>query len=231
MNWVLNGNSRFEKIVSFLIMVFLTLMLLWQRSHINSMAFEIRQQKDSIENYHLQKLDTYERYESLNKFFKKINEPQHLDLYNNDTILEAHRIIQGFGNKARIFKVEILKDSTVRLTFKVVSINNPMTGVGIDSLYKSQVQMIDRKIWNDFKESFNKIEVYDVIYWNGMLDCFGGELLWEATINNRTYRFGTHCRQAPQFTDACELLMRHVQDKDLQNEFEKQDKRRAEALK
>lgn len=212
------------------IIICLVLSLLWQRTQINTMSKELQFQRDSLEIYHLQRLNIGDRYEMLDKFYQKIREPQRLELYNNDTILEAHRIME-FGNKSRLLKIEVLKDSAIKLTFKTISIRNPLTGHGVDSLYKSQVQMLDRDTWNKFKESFNKISVYDITFWNGMLDCFGGDLSWEATIKHRTYRFSTHCRQAPEFTDACELLLRQVKDKELQERFKEQDKRRAEALK
>lgn len=217
------------KIFSILTATILLIGLFWQQKRIDSLKETVQNQKDSIETYHLQKLSIGDRFNMRNKAFDQSNEPEHLKLYN-DSLLESHRILQGYGNKTRVFRVEVLKDSTIRLTFKVISIRNPLTGKGKDSLYKTQVQQLNKNIWYKFKNSISNIDSYDLTYWDGTLDCFGGELFWEAWVNHSTYHFGTHYGQARQFTKACEIIMREVRDKELEEIFKEQDKRQAEAL-
>jgi hypothetical protein len=212
------------KIASLSVVFLLIILLLAQERKVKNLLVEVNRQKDSIETYHLQKLAIHDKRVLMSNLFDKIKEPQ--DVYANDSIFERHRIKQHIGSWFRLVRIDCFKDSSIKLTLKTISIRNPLTGQGIDSLYKTHVQVLDKKLWLEFKNRLDKISAYDVTYVDGMLDCFGGELTWEAFINNRTYNFSTHCNEAREFTETCEFLMRQIQDKELQMLFREQDKMR-----
>jgi hypothetical protein len=212
------------KIASLSVIFLLIILLLAQECKVKNLLAEVNRQKDSIETYHLQRLPIHEKRRVTSNFFDKIKEPQ--DLYANDSLFESHRIKQHIGSWFRLIRVDCFKDSSIKLTLKTISIRNPLTGIGIDSLYKTHVQILDKKNWLEFKSRLDKISAYDVTYFNGMLDCFGGELTWEAFINNRTFYFSTYCNEAREFTKTCEFLMRQIEDKELKTLFREQDKMR-----
>jgi hypothetical protein len=207
-----------------ILIAFLVLFLSWQECKINTLRTEVKNQNDSIENYHLQRLEKRQKNELMEYVFNKYGELKYLE--TNDSVFEIHRIMQQIGNKTRLAKVECFKDSSIRLVYKLISVRNPLTGGGIDSLYETHTQRLEKLIWLEFKDKINKISSYDLTYWDGYLDCFGGELAWEAVINQNTYFFSTHCNQAPQFTEACEFLLRQVDDKEIQAMFIELDKMR-----
>jgi hypothetical protein len=213
------------KVASLSVIFLLVILLLAQECKVKNLVAEVNRQKDSIETYHLERLGTHEKRVLVYNLFDKIKEPD-IFFYTNDSIFERHRIIQQTGSWFRLIRIDCFKDSSIKLTLKTISLRNPLTGYGIDSLYKTHVQLLDKKMWLEFKNRLDKISAYDVTHYDGMLDCFGGELIWEAIIKNRTFYFRTHCNEAREFTETCEFLMRQIQDKELQTLFREKHKMR-----
>ncbi|MBK9726519.1 MAG: hypothetical protein IPO86_00210 [Saprospiraceae bacterium] len=205
-------------IIGFSLMTFIG--LIWQNNKINELKAITIYQRDTINNYNLN-LDPYEKV----NLIEQLLEPR--ILRTNDSIYEVQRIIYGYSNDIKIIKVECFKDSSIKLIYKQGSLRNPITGVGTARLVKTQVQVLDKNVWMQFKSKFSKISCYDLTLWDGYLDCIGPILEWDAKIGYESFRNSSTCGLAAQFTEACEFLMRQVNDKDLQEMFRKQDIRRS----
>lgn len=144
---------------------------------------------------------------------------QEKSLEKNDSVMEAHRIIATYNHTLYLFRVESLQNHTVWLMFKKCSEVNPLTGEGRNALLASSRQPLNGSILQSFKEKLEKIEFMDAASVNDNLQyCYdGGSIELQSVFpGDEKIRFRTYCRQSNQFAMACELLMRQVNDSELQ---------------
>lgn len=202
------------KSITVVIIILFGIGFFFQYSKINNLNIQVSSLKDTIETLKFLK-SGYSRHNYINReAADKINEIQYFK--PNDSISEIHRIIFSFGNTSKIIKLELFKNDSIRLTYKLVTFKNPVTGQGIDSLLKTKTQRLDKRILAEFKDKFVNISNYELTFFDGESDCIGPELSWEALIGFSHHQYSEVCSRYSSFMDACKFLMRQVNDMELQ---------------
>jgi hypothetical protein len=140
-------------------------------------------------------------------------------IQKEDSITEVHRIIASYDVGFFLLRVERKKDNSIQSIFRKVKIKSPVYGdwkkaeFVIDSA-RQDFKLIDIQ---HFKAMLTQTDLVDASRANDLMCCFGGGTLsWEAYLEdgNRHY-FKTFCRESAQFTEACEFMLRKVNDEDL----------------
>jgi hypothetical protein len=144
----------------------------------------------------------------------------------NDSIKEAYRIVCNYGWRQFLIRVELGNDNTVNLVCKQFTLKHPMTGEERDSLLSVQNKKIDYQILKNFKEKLLKVEFLDATVQKNIMCCFGGGGIQLESVYSSGQRnfYGTFCRTSKQFAEACEYMMRQVDNKELRGILEAQDK-------
>jgi hypothetical protein len=144
----------------------------------------------------------------------------------NDSIKEAHRITCYYGWRYFIIRFELKSDSSVDLICKNYTIKHPFTGEGRDSLLSVKKQKITSQILQNFKNRLSKVEFLDATFQKEIMCCFGGGGIRLESVYSSGQRnfYGTFCRTSKQFAEACEYMMRQVDNKELRGILEAQDK-------
>lgn len=209
------------------IIIFETIMLLllsfgfiWQSKKIHDFRNDVLMLKDSIGYYQSKSIhprDLPERNSDFPIVLKKLQEPELLT--SDYKIFETHRIIHNWGRKINMVRVDCSRDSSINLIFKKFEFKD-IFGIG-DTILKTQVQKLDKKIWLEYKKRLATIDFSDLTLHSGGLDCPGQELVWEANIRFNNYGFWTPCYRAAQFSKACFFLMSQVNDPDAQRFFKR----------
>lgn len=184
--------------------VFITI-ILWQQKRIDTLKQNNYCLKDTLQVLNFQRISEDDKQAVNKKFLKLCNEQEVLNLDKN--VLEAHRISTFNGTKNRIYKVELMQDSVVKLSYKEVGLRNPFTGEGKDSIYQNRLTIIDKSIWYAFKAKLNSLDLYSLTGWGYYMDCFGGDTLWEAKISGKSFVFNSQCGQHPEFDALCQIII------------------------
>jgi hypothetical protein len=144
----------------------------------------------------------------------------------NDSIKEAHRIMCNYGWRYFLIRFELKPDSTVDLICKNYTIRQPFTGEGSDSLLSVKKQKITSQTLQDFKNKLSKVEFLDATIQREIMCCFGGGGIKLESVYASEQRnfYSTFCRTSKQFAEACEYMMRQVDNKELRGILEAQDK-------
>ncbi|MBK8483694.1 MAG: hypothetical protein IPL31_04960, partial [Saprospiraceae bacterium] len=196
-----------------IILTILIVISYWQIRNSEKLTTEVIDIRNSIDEYSKHKFDRWERAGYFSTIHNTLEEPDHP--YTNKEILEMHWITLILGWEVKFIKIESKMDSSINLTYKFATLKNLNDKSGIDSLRQESTQKIDKTVWLKFKEKMNNINIYDLTYWDGG-GCIGNSLKWEAAINNRDYKYETNCGNALLFTEACEFMMRQVNDPGIQ---------------
>ncbi|MGB5024236.1 MAG: hypothetical protein WBO44_02750 [Saprospiraceae bacterium] len=187
----------------------------WQLRNAGKLNTEVMDIRNSMDEYNKRKFSQWERGDYFAIIQNTLQEPEYP--YTNELILEMHWITLIRGWQVQFIKLECMKDSSVNMTYKFATLKNLNDAkTGIDSLRKQTTQKLDKSIWLEFQEKLKEVNIYDLAYWNGSDDCFGISLSWKAAIGNNDYRYSTNCEHAEIFTEACELIMRQVDDPEIQ---------------
>ena len=147
-------------------------------------------------------------------------------LQTNDSILETHRISANYGDKFFLIRLELMKDSAVLVTSKRLSVRNIATGEGKNELLSVKTQSIEYKVLQQFRNKLSKIEFLNLSLSGDYFCCFGGGGIGLESIyaSGKKYNFSTFCRTSVQFAEACEFMMRQVNDEELKRILAAQDK-------
>ncbi|MBK9726532.1 MAG: hypothetical protein IPO86_00275 [Saprospiraceae bacterium] len=213
------------KSITLIIILLFGFGFLLQYSKIRNLNNQVSSLNDTIVELKILK-SRYPRFSYIsNEAANKINELQYFK--PNDSISEIHRIIFSFGTTSKILKIECFKNDSIRLTYKLVTLKHPILGLGTDSLLKTSIQRLDKRILDEFKNKFSSISNYELTSrMDGESDCIGPQLSWEALIEFNHYEYSEICRKYSSFMHTCKLLMRHVGDQELQeilNQIENQE--------
>jgi hypothetical protein len=143
----------------------------------------------------------------------------------SDTIKEIHRITCHYGWRHFLIRLELKHDSSVNLTCKRYEYKHPLTNQGIDSLYSVKFQKIDKAKLCNFIEKLSKIEFLGVTIEREIMCCFGGGGIQLESVYASGQRnfYGTFCRTSEQFAEACEYMMRQVDNDELRGILKAQD--------
>lgn len=136
-----------------------------------------------------------------------------------DSLLrEVHRISADYFNTLYLVRLELGRDSTLRLIFKKCTVLNPLTGEGKNEVLAHTEQQIDPAVLQTFSTQLAGIDFFNAAQSDDVFCCFGGGSLSLESVLSSGQRlwFSTYCRQSEQFAEACEYLLRQVPDPALQ---------------
>jgi hypothetical protein len=177
---------------------------------------ELEAMRDTLGSLRIKQQTFFDNYDR--DVFKRIGES---NLSANDTLIETHRITFDNGRFCALLRLEVKPDNSLRTVFKKFTYKNPLTGEGKDSLHVVSNPKIDFTTLQQFKAKLTQLEFPAAAVDDNILCCFGGgTMTWEAVEKSGTrYRFSTYCRQSEQFAEACEFLLRQVDDDYLKQKF------------
>lgn len=210
------------KNIQLIILILLVGAIYWQSQNIENLSFKILNIQNSMDEHN--KNLSFSRWERSNYYStiqNVLQEPNYP--CSNESIYETHWIKLIFGWQVKFIKLELRRDSSISMTYKFATLKNINNNSGFDRLIKQSTQKLDKAIWNEFKEKLQSVDIYDAAYWNGYDDCMGESLDWEAVIGNKHYQFSTACKHATKFAEACEFIMRQVNDEELKKMFKQND--------
>ena len=141
--------------------------------------------------------------------------PKQLEL--GDSLLEIHRIVWSL-NTYYAFTIRQKKDSSVWLAYQHYRIKNPLTGYGRNKLLSAKTMSVSPADFSRFRQQLSQVPFFDATHHENMMCCWTtGSLDWEAEFQKEGHlSHATFCRQSVQFAEACETIMRLVDDPDLQ---------------
>ena len=157
-------------------------------------------------------------------FRRKVRSNEKVDLFIKQNhlrffydSLEHHKIIVNFGQLFFDIRFNLLADSSVLATLAKYSEKNPLTGVGVDTIYYTSTKKFEYLILKDFKKRLSKINFINAIVDVNTMCCFSGGGIVLESVFSRTERIGfsTFCRESVEFAEACEFLMLQLNDDDL----------------
>jgi len=139
------------------------------------------------------------------------------ELELGDSLIEIHRIIWRL-NTYYAFTIRQKKDSSVWLAYKHYSIKNPLTGYGRNQLLSEKTMLVSPVDFSRFRQQLSAVPFFDAAPNENMICCWTtGSLGWEARFQKEGHlSYFTFCRQSVQFAEACEMILRLVDDPDLQ---------------
>lgn len=135
--------------------------------------------------------------------------------------VEVDRIIGNYGELFFMVRLERKQDGTITAVYKKARPLAPLNpgnfntvGLKVDSM-KYQ---LDTMQFQAFKSRLQRVDFLNASMDANIMCCFGGGVLeWESiTGNGPHHRFKTFCRQSTQFAEACEFLLKKINDPELQ---------------
>lgn len=136
----------------------------------------------------------------------------------NDTLIEVHRIVWRPSFMGFSFRIKETKAHNIWLEYKRFNLKNPLTGAGETKVYFTKTIPVPEETFNRFRRQLASVTFFDAsVDEDDMMCCWAtGSLEWDARFpNNQFLRHSTYCRQSVQFAEACEIIMRVVDDPEL----------------
>ena len=142
--------------------------------------------------------------------------PKPLEL--GDSLQEIHRILWTTSN-AFSFLIKEKKNGSVWLDYRRFTIQNPLTKAGPIKVLSAKIIPVPIEAFNKFRQKLASISFFDATRHESYICCFAtGSLGWDAKFQKEgRLKLAVSCRQSVQFAEACEMMMRLVDDPDLQH--------------
>ncbi|MEO6760585.1 MAG: hypothetical protein ABIO24_14085 [Saprospiraceae bacterium] len=141
----------------------------------------------------------------------------------SDSVIEIHRI-RWVPDQAFYFLIQVKRDSSVWLEYQHWTLVNlfKFTRESQFKVITAQTLPVSRETFDRFRQKLTDISFFDATKSTDYFSCFGtGSLQWEANIQNYGYlKKSTSCRQSVQLAEACEMIMRLVDDPVLQSHLD-----------
>ncbi|MCC6462202.1 MAG: hypothetical protein IT260_17170 [Saprospiraceae bacterium] len=199
-----------------LIALFLLLVSgLWLGQYAGTLRREIRLQSDSLAAIRQRDLAQQSRGRLSAPAAALLGEAP---LQVDSLLREVHRISADYFNTLYLVRLELGRDSTLRLIFKKCTVQHPLTGEGKYEVLAHTERVLDASVLQSFRTQLTGIDFLNAAQSDDVFCCFGGGTLSLESVlpSGKRLWFSTYCRQSEQFAEACEYVLRQVPDPTLQ---------------